>query len=60
MQRSVGTGGVRIRLWWGIFSGLYGFQKLGHTPTILAVLPHSLTSVVPILKQAKAEYALLQ
>jgi sigma-B regulation protein RsbU (phosphoserine phosphatase) len=39
--------GVRILLWWGIFSGLYGLQKLGQTPTILTVLPHSLKSVAP-------------
>jgi len=39
--------GVRILLWWGIFSGMYGLQKLEQTATILTVLPHSLKSVAP-------------
>lgn len=39
--------GVRILLWWGIFSGMYGLQKLEQTPAILTVLPHSLKSVIP-------------
>src|SRR5215470_18665760 len=37
--------GVRILVWWGTFSGIFGLQKLGQTPTVLAVLPHSLNSV---------------
>ena len=44
--------GIRILVWWGIFSGLYGVQKLGQTPTILRVLPHSLMSVVPYINTA--------
>ncbi len=44
--------GVRILLWWGIFSALYGIQKLGQTPIILKVLPHSVTSVVPYVNAA--------
>jgi phosphoserine phosphatase RsbU/P len=36
--------GVRILIWWGIFSGIYGLQKLGQTPAILTVLPYSLKS----------------
>jgi len=24
--------GVRILVWWGIFSGMYGLQKLGRRP----------------------------
>jgi sigma-B regulation protein RsbU (phosphoserine phosphatase) len=39
--------GVRILVWWGIFSGIYGLQKLGQTPTILNVLPHALKSATP-------------
>jgi sigma-B regulation protein RsbU (phosphoserine phosphatase) len=39
--------GVRILVWWGIFSGIFGLQKLGQTPTILTVLPHSLKAVAP-------------
>ena len=44
--------GVRILVWWGIFSGIYGLQKLGQTPTILSVLPHYLKSAVPYLNTA--------
>ena len=44
--------GVRILVWWGIFSGMYGLQKLGQTPTILAVLPRSLQSVAPYVNTA--------
>ena len=44
--------GVRILVWWGIFSGLYGLQKLGQTPTILMVLPHYLKSVAPYVNTA--------
>ena len=44
--------GVRILLWWGIFSGIYGLQKLGQTPTILTVLPHSLNSAAPYVNTA--------
>jgi hypothetical protein len=39
-----GRRGVRIMVWWGIFSGMYGLQKLGQTPTILTLLPHSFMS----------------
>jgi phosphoserine phosphatase RsbU/P len=39
--------GVRILVWWGIFSAMYGLQKLGQTPTILTVLPHALKSATP-------------
>jgi phosphoserine phosphatase RsbU/P len=39
--------GIRILVWWGIFSGMYGLQKLGQTPTILTVLPHSFKSAAP-------------
>jgi sigma-B regulation protein RsbU (phosphoserine phosphatase) len=50
--------GVRILVWWGIFSGIYGLQKLGQTPTILAVLSHSLLSVAPYVNTA-VRYLLL-
>ena len=42
-----GRRGVRILVWWGIFSGRYGLQKLGQTPTILTLLPHSFMSAAP-------------
>jgi phosphoserine phosphatase RsbU/P len=44
--------GVRILVLWGIFSGMYGLQKLGQTPTILMVLPHSLKSAAPYVNTA--------
>jgi phosphoserine phosphatase RsbU/P len=44
--------GVGILVWWGIFSGLYGLQKLVQTTTILTVLPHSLKSVAPYVNTA--------
>ena len=39
--------GVRILVWWGIFSAMYGLQILGQASTILRVLPHSLVSAAP-------------
>jgi len=50
--------GVRILVWWGIFSGIYGLQILGHTSTILTVLPHSFVSVATYVKTA-VRYLLL-
>jgi len=47
-----GRRGVRIVAWWGICSGMYGLQKLGQSPTILTVLPHSLKSVAPYVNTA--------
>jgi sigma-B regulation protein RsbU (phosphoserine phosphatase) len=44
--------GVRILVWWGILSGMYGLQKLGQTPTFLTVLPHPLQSVAPYVNTA--------
>jgi sigma-B regulation protein RsbU (phosphoserine phosphatase) len=53
-----GRRGVRILVWWGIFSGMYGLQILGQTSTILTVLPHSFVSVAPYFKTA-VRYLLL-
>jgi len=39
--------GVRILVWWGIWSGMYGLQTLGQTPAVPAVLPHALKSAAP-------------
>ncbi len=44
--------GVRILVWLGIFSGMFGLQKLVQTPTVLAVLPHALKSATPYLSTA--------
>ena len=40
--------GVRILVWWGIFSGMFGLQELGQTATFLRVLPHSSTFSFPM------------
>lgn len=50
--------GVRMLMWWGVFSGMYGLQTLGQVSTILTVLPHSLRSVVPYVITA-VSYLLL-
>jgi len=44
--------GVRILVWWGIFSGIFGLQKLGQTPALLTVLPHSLVAVAHYVNTA--------
>src|SRR5271166_1737396 len=36
-----GRRGVRILVWWGIFSGMYGLQILVQASTVLMVLPQS-------------------
>ena len=41
--------GVRILVWWGIFSGMYGLQTLDQTPAVLAALPHALKTVMYLL-----------
>jgi len=50
--------GVRILVWWGIFSGLYGLQTLDQTPAVLAVLPHALKTAMPYVSTA-VRYLLL-
>ncbi|HTT21175.1 MAG TPA: PP2C family protein-serine/threonine phosphatase [Candidatus Sulfotelmatobacter sp.] len=42
-----GRRGVRILVWWGIFSGMYGLQTLGQSSTILTILPYYFRSVSP-------------
>ncbi len=44
--------GVRILVWWGIWSGMYGLQTLDQTPVILAVLPRALKSAAPYVSTA--------
>jgi phosphoserine phosphatase RsbU/P len=44
--------GVRILVWLGIFSGMFGLQKLVQTPAVLAVLPHALKSATPYVSTA--------
>jgi phosphoserine phosphatase RsbU/P len=44
--------GVRILVWWGIWSGLYGLQTLVQTPAVLTVLPHAFKTVTPYVGTA--------
>jgi phosphoserine phosphatase RsbU/P len=44
--------GVRILVWLGIFSGMFGLQKLDQTPSVLTVLPHALKTVTPYVSTA--------
>jgi sigma-B regulation protein RsbU (phosphoserine phosphatase) len=44
--------GVRILIWLGIFSGMFGVQKLVQTPVVVAILPHSLKAVAPYVNTA--------
>jgi sigma-B regulation protein RsbU (phosphoserine phosphatase) len=44
--------GVRILVWWGISSGMFGFQTMGQTHTILTVLPHPLQFIAPYVNTA--------
>ena len=36
--------GVRILVWWGVWSALYRLRTLDQAPLVLAVLPHALQS----------------
>jgi sigma-B regulation protein RsbU (phosphoserine phosphatase) len=47
-----GRRGARILVWWGIFSGMYGLQKLDQTPTVLAVLPNAVKAATPLVTTA--------
>jgi hypothetical protein len=44
--------GVRILVWLGIWSGMYGVQTLVQTPVVVAVLPHALKSATPYVSTA--------
>src|SRR5271167_1734011 len=44
--------GVRILVWWGIFSGMFGLQTLVQTPAVLAVQPHALKPAAPYVSTA--------
>ena len=44
--------GVRILVWWGIWSAMYGLQDLIRTSAVVAVLPHVLQSAAPYVKTA--------
>jgi phosphoserine phosphatase RsbU/P len=41
-----------ILVWLGIWSGMYGIQKLIQTPVLVAVLPHALKSATPYVSAA--------
>ena len=42
-----GRSGVRLFLWLGIWSAMYGAGLLGHSPAVVAALPHSLQASIP-------------
>jgi hypothetical protein len=44
--------GGPILVWLGIWSGMYGVQKLVQTPVVVAVLPHALKSATPYVSTA--------
>jgi phosphoserine phosphatase RsbU/P len=44
--------GIRALVWLGIFSSLYGLQKLDQVTAVLAVLPVSLKSAMPYVSTA--------
>ena len=44
--------GVRILVWLGIWSGMYGAQTLLRTPMMVAVLPNALKSAMPYVSTA--------
>ena len=44
--------GVGILVWLGIFSGLFGGQKLVQTPLVVAILPLALKSATPYVSTA--------
>ncbi len=44
--------GVRILVWWGIWSAMYGLQDLIRTHAVVAILPHALQSAAPFLRTA--------
>ncbi len=44
--------GVRLLVWWGIFSGMFGLQTLLQTPAIRATLPRALQLAAPFVSTA--------
>jgi sigma-B regulation protein RsbU (phosphoserine phosphatase) len=44
--------GVRILVWWGLWSAMFGLQALISTSSVLAVLPHSFTPALPYASTA--------
>lgn len=45
---------VRVLIWWGIWSGIYGARLLAQTPAVIAVLPRSLQIGAPYVINAIA------
>jgi hypothetical protein len=44
---------VRVLIWWGIWSGMYGARLLAQTPAVIAALPRSLQIGAPYVRQRK-------
>jgi hypothetical protein len=43
---------VRVLIWWGIWSGMYGARLLAQTPAVIAVMPRSLQIGAPYVSNA--------
>jgi sigma-B regulation protein RsbU (phosphoserine phosphatase) len=43
---------VRVLIWWGIWSGMYGARLLAQTPAVIDVLPRSLQIGAPYVSNA--------
>jgi phosphoserine phosphatase RsbU/P len=43
---------VRVLIWWGIWSGMYGARLLAQTPAVIAALPRSLQIGAPYVSNA--------
>src|SRR5581483_3824380 len=42
-------GGVRVLVWLGLWSAMYGINQLSHSPAILEALPNSFVTARPLL-----------
>src|SRR5271157_5172053 len=49
-----GRSGVRLFIWLGIWSAMYGAGLLAHSPAIVAALPHSFQLSVPYVNVVTA------
>jgi len=49
-----GRSGVRLFIWLGIWSAMYGAGMLAHSPAVVATLPHSLQMSVPYVSVVTA------
>jgi len=48
------SGGIRVFVWLGTWSAIYGIQELGRVPAAVAALPRTLQSAAPYVSVASA------